>query len=134
MGKLDATRGTVHSRKVPRLKADTGRMEAIKEPPTEAYRELAKVGLLPIQGPRIRTDWCRCSHQLGAHAKDGGPCEAKACRKFAPCPGYRHDPRYDLEGPTGTYATGTGRMTEVAGEDGTVHLEFTRGAADGDGG
>ncbi|MCI4357354.1 MAG: hypothetical protein L3K18_09535 [Thermoplasmata archaeon] len=125
MGKLEATRGHVHTRKVPRLQPDTGRMEAIKEPPTEAYRELAKAGLMPVVGPRLETAWCLCSHQKGAHPKDG-PCEAKACRKFGGCSGYRWNPRYALEGPTGGFVVGKGRIIETTGEDGKAHLTFDR--------
>jgi hypothetical protein len=34
---------------------------------------------------------CRCDHVRGAHAGDDnlGPCEAKACRKWLVCQGFR---------------------------------------------
>lgn len=127
-GRLGRARDMVQTRNEPLLKDPTGRMEAIRAPPTEAYRALAAAGVMPTEGPRLHQAWCLCTHQEAAHP-GGGPCQAKACRKFGGCQAYRQDPKYLLVGPKSGMIAGVGRIVESPGETpGTVRLHFDRNA------
>jgi hypothetical protein len=127
------TRATEHRRRHPRLKPDTTQLEAVRFPPTNAYRELAKAGLLPTEAPRVYQFWCLCSHRRESHP-DGGPCTARVCVKFdPPCPGFRQDPAYLIEGPSdSSVRVGRGTITQdTPGESGTARLHFHRAETPG---
>jgi hypothetical protein len=62
----------------------------------EHRKELIRKGLIsPEIAANFPTDWCTCGHRKGAHDASGR-CQAKACRKFGACGGYKADERYAI--------------------------------------
>lgn len=69
-------------------------------PPNPWFKEAVAKGLVPREWyegyvSSGSTHRCLCTHQQGAHPKDG-PCQAKVCRRSGRCAAYAEDPRYTI--------------------------------------